>query len=89
MVIANLIVILPTNLIIIFSKTKFFMKKLDCLGISSYYEELPRGEKDGFVRDVAEAIGQSTSNVRLKMKNGRWGKTEVPTINEVIERREG
>lgn len=65
------------------------MKKLDCLGISSYYEDLPRGEKDGFVRDVAEAIGQSTSNVRLKMKNGRWGKTEVPTINEVIERREG
>ena len=89
MVITNLIVILPTNLIIIFSKTKFFMKKLDCLGISSYYEGLPRGEKDGFVRDVAEAIGQSTSNVRLKMKNGRWGKTEVPIINEVIERREG
>ena len=65
------------------------MKKLDCLGISSYYEGLPRGEKDGFVRDVAEAIGQSTSNVRLKMKNGRWAKTEVPTINEVIGRREG
>ena len=39
---------MPTNLIIIFSKTKFFMKKLDCLGISSYYEGLPRGEKDGF-----------------------------------------
>ena len=89
MVITNLIVILPTNLIIILIITKNFMNKLDCLGISSYYEELPRGEKDGFVRDVAEAIGQSTSNVRLKMKNGRWGKTEVPTINEVIEKREG
>ena len=65
------------------------MKKLDCWGISSYYEGLPRGEKDSFVRDVAEAIGQSTSNVRLKMKNGRWGKTEVPIIAEIIEKREG
>lgn len=69
--------------------TKIFMKKLNCLGISSYYEDLPRGEKDGFLREVAEAIGQSTTNVRLKIKNGRWGKTEVPAINEVIERREG
>lgn len=65
------------------------MRKIDCLGISSYYENLARGDKDGFVRDVAEAIGQSTTNVRLKMKNGRWGKTEVPIITDVIERREG
>lgn len=78
-----------TNLIIIFSKTKNFMEKMDCMGISSYYENLPRGEKDGFVRDVAEAIGQSTTNVRLKMKNGRWRRTEIPSITEVIERREG
>ncbi|MBR0276277.1 MAG: hypothetical protein IJQ76_08720 [Prevotella sp.] len=65
------------------------MEKIDCLGISSYYENLPRGEKDGFVRGVAEAIGQSTSNVRLKMKNSRWGKTEVPIIAGIIENREG
>ena len=63
------------------------MNKIDGIGISSYYEELPRGEKDAFVREVAEAIGQSTSNVRLKMKNGRWAKTEVPKINDIIERR--
>ena len=63
------------------------MEKIDCMGISSYYENLPRGEKDGFVRDVAEAIGQSTSNVRLKMKNSRWGKTEVPIVAGIIERR--
>ena len=65
------------------------MEKMNELGINSYYETLPRGEKDSFVRDVAEAIGQSTSNVRLKMKNGRWGKTEVPIIAEIIEKREG
>lgn len=87
MVITNLIVILPTNLIIILIITKFKMEKMDCLGISSYYENLPRGEKDSFVRDVAEAIGQSTSNVRLKMKNSRWGKAEVPIISDIIERR--
>lgn len=63
------------------------MEKIDCMGISSYYENLLRGEKDGFVRDVAEAIGQSTSNVRLKMKNSRWGKTEVPIVAGIIERR--
>lgn len=65
------------------------MAKIDCLGINSYYETLPRGEKDTFVRDVAEAIGQSTSNVRLKLKNCRWGKTEVPIIAGIIEKREG
>ena len=63
------------------------MEKIDCMGISSYYENLPRGEKDSFVREVAEAIGQSSSNVRLKMKNTRWGKAEVPIIADVIERR--
>lgn len=73
---------------IFFIINKRFMEKVNSMGISSYYESLKRGEKDGFVREVADAIGQSTSNVRLKMKNGRWGKTEVPTINEIIERKE-
>jgi hypothetical protein len=60
---------------------------MDNMGITSYYEELPRGEKDRFVRNVAEAIGQSTSNVRLKMKNGRWSKLEIHVIEKIIERR--
>lgn len=63
------------------------MEKMDCLGISSYYESLQRGEKDNFVREVAEAIGQCSSNVRLKMKNTRWGKAEVPIIADIIKRR--
>lgn len=64
------------------------MIKMDCLGISSYYENLPRGKKDEFVREVSEAIGQCTSNVRLKMKNRRWGKTEVPVIAAIIDGKE-
>ncbi|MBP3756261.1 MAG: hypothetical protein J6I61_03170 [Prevotella sp.] len=60
---------------------------MDGMGITSYYDGLPFGGKDGFVRDVAEAIGQSTSNVRLKMKNGRWSKAELPIVNQVIEER--
>lgn len=63
------------------------MNKMDGMGITSYYDGLPFGGKDGFVRDVAEAIGQSTSNVRLKMKNGRWSKAELPIVNQVIEER--
>lgn len=63
------------------------MEKMDSMGISSYYESLPRGEKDGFVREVAEAIGQSTPNVRLKMKNSRWSKTEVPVVIDIIDKR--
>lgn len=63
------------------------MKKMDCMGISSYYESLPRGVKDDFVRDVADAIGQCTSNVRRKLKNGGWSKTEIPAISAIIEKR--
>lgn len=60
---------------------------MDTMGISCYYEKLPRGEKDKFVIEVANAIGQSSSNVRLKMKNGRWSVTEVPVIEDIIEGR--
>ena len=62
---------------------------MDCLGISSYYENLPRGKKDSFVREVAEALGQSSPNVYRKMRNSRWGKIEVPIIVSVIEKWEG
>lgn len=60
---------------------------MDCMGISSYYETVPRGEKDEFIRAVAETIGQSTSNVRLKMHNGRWSGLELTAIGEMIDGR--
>ena len=60
---------------------------MDAMGITCYYENLPRGEKDKFVMEVASAIGQSSSNVRLKMKNGRWAITELPAIQKIIEER--
>lgn len=60
---------------------------MDSMGISYYYENLARGEKDKFVMEVAEAIGQCSSNVRLKMKNGRWAKTETPIISRIIQGR--
>ena len=77
---------MPTKIIIIFIINKFYMRKKDCLGICSYYKELPRGKKDVFVREVAEAIGQSSANVYLKLRNSRWGKIEVPIIAAIIEK---
>ena len=59
---------------------------MENMGIISYYEGLPRGEKDAFVREVADAIGQSTPNVRLKMKNGRWSVLEVREIEKIIKK---
>jgi hypothetical protein len=78
---------LRTNLIIILIITKEKELKMDCMGISSYYETVPRGEKDEFIRAVADAIGQSTSNVRLKMRNGRWSQLELSAIEDVISER--
>lgn len=57
------------------------------MGITDYYENLPRGEKDKFLMEVADAIGQSTTNCRLKMKNGRWKKIEIPIIENIINNR--
>ena len=57
------------------------MKKVENLGISSYYRNLAHGEKDSFVREVAEAIGKSTSTILTKRREGRWAKTEIPAID--------
>ena len=87
MVITNFVLILRTNLVIILIITKEKELKMDCMGISSYYETVPRGEKDEFIRAVADAIGQSTSNVRLKMRNGKWSQLEMSAIEDVISER--
>ena len=57
--------------------------------INEYYKSLPRGNKDEFIREVSEAIGQSSSNVRTKLRNGRWSILEVREINRLIEKRGG
>jgi hypothetical protein len=57
----------------------------DSLGITSYYEKLPMGKKDDFIREVADAIGKSTPNVRLKIKTGNWQKTEIPVVLSLIQ----
>ncbi len=64
------------------------MNEISAKGITSYYHNLGRGEKDKFVREVAEAIGQSFSNVSLKMRNGGWSVLELPAINNLIKTRE-
>ena len=73
-----------TNLIIILVITKEKELKMESMGISSYYETVPRGEKDGFIRAVADTIGQSTSNVRRKLRNGRWSQLELSAIEDLI-----
>lgn len=87
MVIPVFIINLPTNITIILIITKINSIEMDSIGITSYYENLPRGKKDSFVREVAEAIGQSTWNARLKMKNGRWSLLEIREITKIIEKR--
>ncbi len=87
MVIPKLLLILLTNLLIIFKKNKFRMKEKKCLAISRYYEDLPRGEKDDFIRDVATAIDKSTSTVWNKLKGNSFSSIEIPIVEELINKR--
>lgn len=61
------------------------MAKFDALGISSYYDSLPRGQKDVFKRDVAEAIEKSVPTIQLRIKTGKWTMIELDKINELIK----
>lgn len=88
MVICILIINLLTNLSNIYIKYKFIMGKLKDIGITSYYQNLPRGEKDRFAREVAEAIDQSSANVRRKIRLDRWSSLERPVIENIINERE-
>lgn len=84
----NLIVILPTNLIIISIESKFMSENYDALGISSYYENLPFGKKDIFAREIADGLGMSTSNVKRRIRFGKWNpKTELPLVSKIIKER--
>lgn len=64
------------------------MDKITPMGISSYYHSLPHGKKDEFVREVSDALGQSTQSVRRKIRFGAWKeKTELPIIVQLMEGR--
>lgn len=60
---------------------------MDSVGISNYYENLPRGGKEVFLAEVATALGQSVTNIRVKIKNGRWAKLEKPALEKIIKER--
>lgn len=63
------------------------MKNLDAMGITDYYDQLPFGDKDAFIREVADAIGKSSQSVRRKIRLGCWSKPEMPLVNDVINGR--
>ncbi len=69
------------------TKTTKIMENFDSVGISSYLQNLPYGKKDDFIREVADAIGQSCSSVRRKISNGSWRKTEIPVIQKLMQKR--
>jgi len=61
----------------------------DPLGITSYYENLPFGKKDIFAREIADGLGMSTSNVKRRIRLGKWNpKTELPVVTEIMKGRE-
>jgi ubiquinone biosynthesis protein Coq4 len=62
------------------------MKNLDALGINSYVQNLPRGDKENFKMSVALAIGCSYSAVCKKLQKQKWNEmTELPIINKLIQ----
>jgi hypothetical protein len=63
------------------------MEKLDVMGICSYYQKIPFGAKDSFVMELADAIGQSTSSVRRKIKDGSWRKSEIAVVTKFMKSR--
>lgn len=62
------------------------MEKFDSVGITSHFENLPFGRKDAFIREVADALGLSSSSVRKKIQNGNWRKLEIPIITKPIQK---
>ena len=61
--------------------------KKECEMIMSYYGNLRHGQKDSFVREVADAIGQSSVTVMRKMKTGKFSCLEVPVVARIVTRR--
>ena len=62
------------------------MEKVDVLGITSHFENLPFGKKDSFLREIADAIGQSTNTVRRKIQSGKWRKFEIPIVTKIMQK---
>lgn len=62
------------------------MEKFDSVGITSHFDKLPFGSKDAFIREVADALGLSSSSVRKKIQNGNWRKLEIPIITKLIQK---
>lgn len=54
------------------------------MGIKDYYQNLSHGDKDKFVIEVAEAIGQSTSSVRRKLRDESWRMLERQAVEKLI-----
>ncbi len=73
-----------TNLENILLTSKINISKMNEMGITSYYKDLHHGEKDVFIREVAEAIGQSSSSIRRKIKDGGWSLLEIREIEKII-----
>lgn len=73
-----------TNLGNILLTSKINISKMNEMGITSYYNELHHGKKDVFIREVAEAIGQSSSSIRRKIKDGGWSILEIREIEKII-----
>lgn len=80
----KLMIIMSANLLIKLIKNKFMDNKMDSVGITSYYQNLPHGTKDDFARQVAEAIGQATASVYRKLRVGGWSPLELREINSII-----
>lgn len=59
-------------------------RKINADGISSYYKNLPFGEKDKFVTRIAEALEMSTPNVRRKIYRGSWKGYELKFVEDII-----
>ena len=58
---------------------------MDSKVISDYYENLPFGKKDEFVRVIAEALEQSTSNIRRKIRENIWSRIEMKEVTSLID----
>lgn len=56
----------------------------DADGIYSYYKALPRGQKNTFAMEVAEALEMSYDNVRRKISNRSWKNYEIKFIRGII-----
>lgn len=63
------------------------MEKKNEIGIYSYYADLHHGEKDSFIREIADELCLSTPSIRRKLKLQNFNRLQIEAIERVIERR--